>query len=305
MNIIFMGSPDFACPTLEKLINSEHTIQAVYAQPPRPAGRGQKERKTPVHILSEQHNLTVRTPERLKGEALEELLATPADVIVVVAYGLLLPKAVLDHAICLNLHPSALPRWRGAAPLQHTLLNGDDRTDICIMKLDEGMDTGPVYMRQELCVPKDMTCGTLHDVTACEGGDMMLHAVNNLTQMDAIPQEDTGSTLAHKITPEMRKIDWSLTATKIHNKIRAFSPFPTATTLYGKEVWKFIESIPDEQTHTLPAGNIIEASSSGIVVACGDGTALRILRLQRPSKKPLPVANFMQGFTFKSGDSFS
>lgn len=305
MNIIFMGSPDFACPTLQKLIDSPHNIVAVYAQPPRPAGRGQQPRKTAVHQLADAHNIPVHTPLKLRDDALATLQATPCDAIVVVAYGLLLPQAVLDHAPCLNLHPSTLPRWRGAAPLQHTLLHGDTTTDICIMKLDIGMDTGPVYARNSMDVPEDMTLGELHDITATKGADMMLDVLNNLTHLTPTPQEERGMTLAHKISPNMRPIDWAQPATIIHNHIRGLTPRPAATTSYNGDTWKILGSTISSEETKAKAGTILRADATGIAVACADNSVINLTILQRPSKKPLSVEVFLRGFEFGKNATFA
>lgn len=300
-----MGSPDFACPTLQKLMDSDHEIVCAYAQPPRPAGRGQKLRPTAVHALAEANNIPVRTPLKLRDDALKELCATPCDAIVVVAYGLLLPQAVLDHAPCLNLHPSALPRWRGAAPLQHTLLHGDDTTEICIMQLDAGMDTGPVYLRESMDVPTEMTLQEIHDITATRGADMMLDVLNTLHERTPEPQEERGMTLAHKITPDMRPIDWNQTATVIHNHIRGLSPFPGATTQCNGETWKILGSALSNGTHNQESGHILKSENGELFIACGEKTVLALTHLQRPSKKAMDVKDFLAGFEFEEKSCFS
>lgn len=302
MRLIFMGSPDFACPTLKALIQSEHSIEAIYCQPPKPAGRGQKLRNTPVHELAVQHDLTVRHPQRLKGAALTELLATPCDAIVVVAYGLLLPKAVLKHVPCLNIHPSALPRWRGAAPLQHTILNGDKTSEICIMQLDEGMDTGPVYLRHPLTIGENETVGELHDRTSADGAKLMLEVLANLAERTPVPQTEDSACLAPKITPDMRPIDWTQSAQNVHNHIRGMSPFPAATGTIHDTPLKFFESRVSTETGT--AGDILHADKTGITIACGKG-AVTISSLQRPSKKRVAAQDFLQGFPLKKGDTFA
>jgi methionyl-tRNA formyltransferase len=292
-DIIFMGSPAFAVPSL-KLLSQQFNIVAVFTQPPRPAGRGQAEQKTPVHVLAEELGLKVHHPLKLKAEALDEVLAINCDAIAVVAYGLLLPKKLVDERLCLSLHPSALPRWRGAAPLQHTLLNGDTHTDICIMKLDEGMDTGPVYSRLPTVVPPDITFGRLHDLCAQKGAEQLAMVLGRLPDIQPVPQ--TGeSTHAFKLTAEHRTIDWSKTAEQVHNQIRAFSPAPGAVTnLLGEDV-KIQNSfiITTSETHT--AGEILHMDDDGLTIACSEN-AIHVSHLQRPGKKIQPVAEVARGW---------
>lgn len=294
MNLIFMGSPMFAVPSLKALHEAGHTFSAIYTQPPRPAGRGQKLTPTAVQHVAEDLGLgPIRTPEKLKGDALDELLATPCDAIIVVAYGLLLPKAVVEARTCVNVHPSALPRWRGPAPLQHTLLNGDTETEICIMKLDEGMDTGPVFSRTPLEVPIDMTYGELHDIAAHMGGEQLAKVVRHLSTLKPVAQTGT-PTLAPKITPEMRKLDFTQPASAVHNHIRALAPAPGATTTIGGETVKLLASeVLDTSTTNLP-GQVVYKDAD-LRIACNPGT-LSITRLQRPGAKAMPVAEALRGW---------
>lgn len=300
MNLIFMGSPAFAVPSLKALVEAGHTIVAVYTQPPRPAGRGQKLTPTAVHQEAERLGLgdKVKHPERLRGEALDDIMAIPCEAVCVVAYGLLLPKRLVDDKLCLNVHPSALPRWRGAAPIQHTLLAGDTTTDVCIMKLDEGMDTGPVYHRTPLAISPDTTAGSLHDTCANIGARALVHVLANLDTLQPIPQ--TGeATLAPKITPNMRPIDWHQPSTVIHNHIRALSPSPAATAVLGGEVVKVLSScvIVSAMKPSCPPGTILKADTE-LHIACGDGV-LRILSLQRPNKKPMLAEDALRGWSIK------
>jgi methionyl-tRNA formyltransferase len=294
MQLVFMGSPMFAVPSLKALEAAGHTFSAIYTQPPRPAGRGQKLTPTAVHHAAEELGLgPIRTPERLKGEALSDLLATPADAIIVVAYGLLLPKAVVESRICLNVHPSALPRWRGPAPLQHTLLNGETATEICIMKLDEGMDTGPVFSRTPLEVPVDMTYGELHDLTAHMGAEALVEVLANLPHRQPASQKGE-ATLAPKITPAMRRVDFTQPATAVHNHIRALAPSPGATAQFGSEVVKLLGSEVLNHTNTTAPGTITRTETT-LSIACNPGT-LSITRLQRPSARPMPVEEALRGW---------
>lgn len=298
MKLIFMGSPTFAVPSLKALHAAGHSIEAIYTQPPRPAGRGQKLTPTAIQHTAEELGLgPIRTPLKLRNEALEEVLATPCDAIIVVAYGLLLPKAITDARTCLNIHPSALPQWRGPAPLQHTLMNGDTTTEICIMQLDEGMDTGPVYSRTPLEVPVDMTYGELHDLAAHMGAEALVEVLNNLDRRKPSPQKGQ-ATLAPKITPAMRRVDFTLPATAVHNHIRALSPTPGATAQLGGEVVKLLGSdVPSTANQQPPtAPGTIMVTEKSLHIACNPGT-LSITRLQRPGGKPLPVAEALRGWT--------
>jgi methionyl-tRNA formyltransferase len=300
MRIVFMGSPAFAVPSLKALHAAGHEILCVYTQPPRPAGRGRQVTPTAVEAAAREMGIAdIRTPEKLKGEALEALLATVCDAVCVVAYGLLLPKALVDTKPCLNVHPSRLPRWRGAAPIQHTLMAGDRGTDVCIMKLDEGMDTGPVYSRESLTVPPEMTGGELHDLTATMGAHDLVKVLANLGSLTLVPQRGE-ATHAGKITPEMRRVDWGKPAETVHNLIRALAPAPGATTQWGDETLKLLGSRVVARQGGEP-GMVLAAEYDGLVVACGvDAMSIHIL--QRPGRKALPVADALNGWGVNVGD---
>lgn len=303
--VVFMGSPAFAVPSLHALHTAGHEIVAVYTQPPRPAGRGHKLQPTAVHEAAEDLGLAVVHPEKLRGEALETVLALEADVFCVVAYGLLLPKALVDTRLCLNVHPSALPRWRGAAPLQWTLLAGDPTTDICVMQLDAGMDTGPVVARQSFSVPQDMNLAELHNVTAVKGAEMLVEVVNNLPEIHPVPQAGE-ATHAVKITSEMRRIDWTRPVREIHNQIRGI--YPLAQAALGDEVFKILRS----EVNTLwihkrlgEPGEVIGMDSTGIAVACGTGV-LKLTELQRAGGKAGNAADVLRGWPeLKTGAKLS
>ncbi|RYG58800.1 MAG: methionyl-tRNA formyltransferase [Alphaproteobacteria bacterium] len=290
--VVFMGSPAFAVPSLRALHGAGHEIVAVYSQPPRPAGRGQKLQKTAVHELADELGLTVYTPARLRGDDLEFVMGLEADVFCVVAYGLLLPKRMVDERLCLNVHPSALPRWRGAAPLQWTLLSGDEATDICVMRLDEGMDTGPVVAREHLKLNHAITLGELHDMTASMGAEMLEDVVGILPDIKEVDQEGK-ATLAPKIDAGVRAIDWSKPALEIHNKVRGLSPAPGATARFGDEVVKILRSeIVDGFGK---AGEVLAIDADGITVGCNEAS-LRIVEMQRPGGKPARAADLARGW---------
>lgn len=294
-----MGSPAFAVPSLKALHAAGHEIVCVYTQPPRPAGRGQKDQPTAVQMAATDLGITdIRCPVKLRGEDLGMLLATGCDAICVVAYGLLLPKALVDARLCLNVHPSALPRWRGAAPIQHTLLAGDGATEVCIMKLDEGMDTGPVFGRTPLTVSPTMTAGELHDLCAEVGAIELGKVLSQLPGLEAVPQVGH-ATHAGKITAEMKPIDWTRTAWEAHNHIRALSPSPGATMAVKGEVVKVLRSRVEPGTG---APGTVVGVADGLDVACGDGVA-RLLEIQRPGKKAMGILEALNGWGLKVGDS--
>lgn len=282
--IVFMGSPAFAVPSLRALHAAGHEIVAVFSQPPRPAGRGQKLQKTAVHEAAEELGLVVYTPERLRGDDLEFVMGLEADVFCVVAYGLLLPKRMVDEKLCLNVHPSALPRWRGAAPLQWTLIAGDTETDVCVMKLDEGMDTGPVVARERMGVPLQIDSIMFSKMTADIGARMLADVVAKLPDIRFEPQIGE-TTHAVKITKDMQPVDFSKTALDVHNHVRGITP--AASARLGDEVFKvFRTEIVDGEG---AAGEVLAVDAAGVVVACGKG-AVRILKMRRPGGGPVADA---------------
>lgn len=302
LNIVFMGTPDFAVPALRGLIDSPHRVAAAYSQPPRPAGRGQKLTPSPVHRLAEEHGIPVRTPLNFKSpESVTELKAPGADVAVVAAYGLLLPKAVLEAFPkgCINIHPSALPRWRGAAPIHRTVLAGDDTTDICIMQMDEGLDTGDVLAREHLHLPADITTGRLHDLLAEQSVPLLLETLNaiELGEAVAIPQTAEGVTYAKKITKDESRIDWTQPAEAIARQVRGLNPFPVAMTLLNGEPIRILAAEHEETGHPVIAGTVIDDRFG---IACGMGT-LHPTLVQRPGKKPMPTEELLRGLPIAKG----
>jgi methionyl-tRNA formyltransferase len=304
MRIVFMGTPDFAVPTLRALIDAGHDIVAVYSQPPRAAGRGLAARKSPVHAAAEESGLAVLTPERLKGEAEQAAFRSlNAEIAVVVAYGLILPKPVLDaprHG-CLNLHASLLPRWRGAAPIQRAIMAGDKETGVAIMRITEGLDAGPVCLEARAPIGPDETAGELHDELARRGARLMTQALAALEkrQLDCRPQAENGVTYAGKIEPKETRIDWSRPAGEVHNRIRGLSPYPGAW--FEAEIGGKRERIRALRS-TLAAGGGTPGMvlDDALTVACGEG-ALRLTELQRAGKRPLPAADFLRGVTLPAG----
>lgn len=298
MKVVFMGTPDFAVPALQKLIESEHNIIGVYTKPPKPAGRGYQEIKSKIHVLAEQNGLNVFVPSTLRTELnFNQLAELKPDVIVVAAYGLILPKNVLELPKfgAINIHPSKLPRWRGAAPIQHTILAGDKETSVCIMQMDEGLDTGDILLQKELAVPEDMTAYELHDVTAKMGGDMVLEVLTMLENNTAKPMKQTeeGLVYASKLSREDEAIDWTKSAFEINCKIRTFTPRPAAYFKYNDEIIKIIKANYDNSAHTYKAGEVVDDNLS---IACGSGV-LKPLLLQREGKKQIYTDAFLRGFS--------
>lgn len=305
-----MGSPEFAVPALQTLIESSHELLAVYSQPPRPAGRGQKLKPTPVHALAEKHNIPVYTPPKLKGEAVEELASMQPDLICVAAYGLLLPQSVLNIAPCLNIHPSALPRWRGAAPMHRTILAGDTTTDMCIMEMEKGLDTGPVYLRKPYDIGENETTGELVDRLAVEGGKALLEVVDNWQttyEGNGVPQEGE-ATYAHKFKPEdlkeIRALNFSQSAEEVHNQIRGLSPWPSSVMTHNGEEIKVLKSTIDSKESVGTAGEVLHVSNEKVTVQCATG-AVNLLLLQRSGKKAMNIDDFIRGYTFNVGDIMS
>ncbi len=291
MKIVFMGSPDFAVPALHA-IHQSHEIVAIYCQPPRPAGRGKADRKGPVHLAAEALSLPVYHPVSLRGETAQKIYAAhAADIAIVVAYGLILPQAILDmpRLGCLNIHASLLPRWRGAAPIHRAVMAGDRETGICIMRMEAGLDTGPVLNRHAMPIGPEDTSGDLHDRLAHLGAAMITQTLADLSSLDAAPQSDQGVTYAAKIDKAEARIDWTRPAIDIDRQIRGLSPFPGAWCQIGDERVKLLRSRV-AQGSGLP-GQILH----GLTIACGSG-AVDILQVQREGRRMMPADEFLRGF---------
>jgi methionyl-tRNA formyltransferase len=297
MRIIFMGTPEFSVPTLTEIVSSGHEVVAVYTRAPKPAGRGQEERKSPVHLAAEGFGIPVFTPKSLRGEAEQLVFASHgAELGVVVAYGLLLPKPILDapELGCLNLHGSLLPRWRGAAPIQRAVMAGDNRTGVMVMQMDEGLDTGPVALGEVIPIDPEMTAGELHDTMMLVGADLMGRALAALERgsLDFVPQTEDGAVYAKKIEKAEARIDWTHSAQEVHNHIRGLSPFPGAwfeLELAGKPVrMKALRS--SLASGSGEPGTLLD----GLYIACGTG-AVRLTQVQREGKGAMDAAVFMRG----------
>ena len=298
MRVVFLGTPDFAVPALDALVAAGHEIAAVYSQPPRPAGRGQAHRPSPVHARALELNLIVRTPVSLRDDAeAAAFAALGADVAVVVAYGLILPGRVLagTRLGCLNIHASDLPRWRGAAPVHRAIMSGDTETAVCIMQMEAGLDTGPVLLREGLPIAADDTSGTLSEKLSKLGARLIVRALADLDRLSPVVQSADGVSYAHKIDKAEARIDWTRTAAEIDRQIRGLSPFPGAWTLINGIRVKLLLSQPVAGSG-LP-GQVLD----GTDIACGTG-AVRLLRLQREGKAPMDAGDFQRGTRLERGD---
>ena len=304
LRIVFMGTPDFAVPTLASIIGAGHDVTAVYSQPPRKAGRGMAERPSPVHRFAEQAGLKVSTPASLKEPDAQQAFADlDLDTAVVVAYGLILPGAILEapREGCLNLHASLLPRWRGAAPIQRAIMSGDRETGVMVMRMDEGLDTGPVCMAERLAIGDDETAGALHDRLAALGADLMARALGALerNQLDCTPQAETGVTYAKKIDKAEARIDWTWPAEQIHNHIRGLSPFPGA--------WFELPGAKDPtrmkvlaSRHADGRGEPGTVLDDRLTVACGEG-AVQLVTVQRSGRSAVSAEEFLRGASLPAG----
>jgi len=299
LRVAFMGTPDFSVPILQALVDAGHEVVCVYCQPPRAAGRGQKERLSPVHAAALDHGIEVRTPAKLKSAEDQEAFADlKLDVAVVAAYGLILPKEILEapkHG-CINVHASLLPRWRGAAPIQRAILAGDSESGVTIMQMDEGLDTGDMLLREPVAISAKTTGQSLHDELSIMGARLALEALSGITNgsLSPVSQPDDGVTYASKLEREEGRIDWRKSAREIDHQIRAFTPWPGAWFEYEGERLKVLKALPVDGSG--PAGTILD----GLTIACGDG-ALRVETIQRAGKGPMAAQDFLNGYDLPAG----
>ena len=297
MRIIFMGSPDFAVPTLDALVDAGHEVVAAYTQPPRPAGRGKSERPTPVEERAGELGIEVRSPKSLKGEAEQEAFAElEADVAVVAAYGLILPQPILDAPMlgCLNVHGSLLPRWRGAAPVQRAIMAGDEATGVTIMQMEAGLDTGPMLLKRALEI-EDKNAAQLTEELAKLGAVMMVEVLADLPEFEPIEQPDDGVTYAAKISKEEARIDWSRPAAELVRQIQGLAPFPGAWFEANGERIKLLAA-EITTSHGAP-GEVID---DRLTIGCGNG-ALRPTQVQRAGKGVISAEELLRGFFIAKG----
>jgi len=300
LRVAFMGSPDFAVPTLQALLARGHDVVCVYSQPPKPAGRGAKLRKTPVHEAAEAAGIEVRTPTSLKTpDALADFQALDLDAAVVAAYGLILPQAILDAPKfgCLNVHASLLPRWRGAAPIHRAILAGDAKSGVTIMQMVAALDAGPMLLTEEVAITPRMTASDLHNRLAELGGPALLCALEGVAAGTVSPVEQDGTlvTYAAKLAKEEAPLDWSKSNLELDRQIRAFTPWPGASFSVMGETVKVLDAEPEAG-----AGAPGEVLDDRLLVACGSGS-LRLKKLQRPGKKAMAAEDLLRGWPLPPG----
>ncbi len=300
LRVVYAGTPEFAVPALQALLDSRHAVVAVYTQPDRPAGRGRKLRPSPVKALAQTHDLPVEQPARLKGsETLERLAGYAPDVMVVAAYGLILPQRVLAlpaHG-CLNIHASLLPRWRGAAPIQRALLAGDTETGVTIMQMAPGLDTGAMLLKRACPIRDTETAASLHDRLATLGAEALLATLEQLVagELQPEPQDEAAACYAAKLDKAEAALDWCEPAVVLARQVRGFNPWPIAYTYYQGQplrIWAATPLAADAEVAARQPGEIVAATAAGIDVATGQGI-LRITELQLPGGKPLAAGQFL------------
>jgi methionyl-tRNA formyltransferase len=302
-----MGTPDFAVPSL-KLINSNFNVLAVFSQPARPNGRGLKTKKSSVETAAKELNLNIITPLTLNDEQIfSEFDQLKPDLVVVVAYGLLLPEKYLKVPKygCINGHASLLPRWRGAAPIQRAIEAGDTKTGSCIMLMEKGMDTGPIISSEIIDIREHDTSKVIHDKLSVTTAELLIQAIKNFRNREIFPtnQKNNGITYAKKIDKNETEINWKLTSIEIFNKVRAFDPFPGTYTRYSDDIIKIIKTNLSDIVHTSEPGTIID-SDQKIIIACGNKSALEIKVLQKPGKKIISANDFLNGTKINIGEKF-
>lgn len=305
MKVIFMGTPEFSIPVLKKLIESQdHEVVGVFTQRPKARGRGLIESNSPVHNLANSHNIPVYTPSTLKNqEAFDLVDSIEADIIVVVAYGFIIPENILNskkHG-CLNIHPSNLPKYRGAAPLQRTIINGEKVTSVCIMQMDVGLDTGDIILQENFELPARISLPELHDKCAKLGAELLLKVLSEIETLPRTPQSTEGVTYAHKLTKLEGKIDWNNSAFSLDCKIRGMNPWPGTYFEYEGKIVKILQANFNDLKHTYKPGLVI---NDQFEVACGEGILL-LEKLQVPGKAPLVASEFFRGFKVPPGTYLS
>jgi methionyl-tRNA formyltransferase len=305
MRVAFAGTPEFAKVALDAILAAGFEVPLVLTQPDRPAGRGMQLHASPVKQLALARGIAVDQPERLRDPATHApLIAAAPDVLVVAAYGLILPQAVLDipRFGCINIHGSLLPRWRGAAPIQRAIEAGDAETGITVMRMEAGLDTGPMLLKESIAIGAEDTAAGVHDKLAALGGRLIVEALNRLPQLVPVPQPEAGVTYANKIEKAEAAIDWRRSAADIGRQVRAFNPFPGAVASLRQTAVKVWSARPAAGSGV--PGTVLESGPAGVLVACGEG-ALLLTELQKPGGKRLGPREFLQGFAVAVGEVFA
>jgi methionyl-tRNA formyltransferase len=315
LRVVYMGTPDFAVPALEALIDSHHEVVGVFTQPDRESGRGKKVRRPPIKVVAEEAGVPVYQPKRVKknDEAFETLAGWAPDVVVVAAYGQILPERILEvpRLGCVNIHASLLPKYRGAAPINWAIVHGEETSGVTLMQMDVGLDTGPMLETHEVAVPADMTAQELHDRLAELGGEVIVDALDKLAagELEPTPQDDEKSSYASMLSKEHGHIDWTRSGVDVANHIRGFNPWPGAYAFHvnedgEKKRIKFHRAKPVREQGG--PGEVLEADASDarLVIACGDG-AIECVKVQAPGRKAMNARDFLNGYEINEGDTFA
>lgn len=307
MDIVFMGTPEFAVPCLQRLIDDGHNVKGVFSQPDKPKGRGHKMQFPPVKECAVNAGIPVYQPLKMRdGEAMAILEELKPELIIVVAYGKILPKEILDYPKygCINMHASILPRYRGAAPIQWSVLNGEKFSGVTAMQMDVGLDTGDMLLTKTVEIGNNETAGELHDKLSVLGADVMAETIDLLLKGSLNPQkqDDELSNYAPMLSKELCPVDWNESARKVHNKVRGLSPWPVATTRCGERNFKIHKTVISDARGGKP-GEVIEAGKR-LVVSCGDSTAVEIVVLQTEGKKAMNASDFLRGNPIEVGTIF-
>ena len=297
--IIYAGTPEFAVPALDALLRAGHDVVAVYTQPDRPAGRGRKLQPGPVKQRAEAAGIAIEQPRDFSDPAdIERLRQYGADLMVVAAYGLLLPGEVLaiPRLGCVNIHASLLPRWRGASPIQQAILAGDERSGVCLMRMDEGLDTGDVIMRRECVIDAGWSAGDLHDVLAPLGAEILLEALDDIESrlQQATPQPKAGVTYAPRLDKQQARVDWRKSAVELDREVRAYNPWPVSFTRFEGDNLRLWRACVGESSGTVEAGRVIAHDRDGVYIGCAEGV-LRVTELQFPGRRRCTAAEALNG----------
>ncbi len=303
MKIIFMGTPEFSVPCLETLINSDNEVVGVFTQPDKPKGRGYEMTPPPVKICAIKHNIPVFQPVSMRnGEALEIINSLDADLIIVVAFGKILPKEILESVKygCINIHASLLPKLRGAAPIQWSIINGETETGVTSMQMDVGLDTGDMLIKKSIVITENMNAGELHDALSQMGADVLIETINTIDNLNPQKQDNELSNYAPMLSKELCPIDFSKSALEVHNKIRGLSPWPVATTKISEKNYKIHKSQILNEKFCGVCGEVVD-NNNRIVVMCGDGNCIEILEIQAEGKRKTDTASFLRGHKIELG----